>query len=402
MVGGATPPADGLALILSMRRMNKIRQVDPVSNLAIAEAGVILADLHTAALAAGRRFPLTLGARGSATIGGLVSTNAGGTQVLRFGTMRALVAGIEAVLPDGSVHDGLAALKKDNRGYELTQLLVGAEGTLGVVTAATLRLVPAVHARSVAWAGLASPDDALAVLRRMEASTDMVESFEIVPDHSLQLVLRHIPGARAPIEGRHAWHILIEAVSTSDSGEQPGALMERVLVSAIADGLVTDAVIAANEAQADAFWRLRDSISAAERASGPAVQHDISVPVALMPRFMISAARAVEARFAGTSAGAFGHLGDGNVHFHVRAPHDVDAERWYAEEAPAISGFVNDLVAAAGGSISAEHGIGQMKVRELERLSSPARLSALRAIKLALDPGQIMNPGKLVALAPAR
>ena len=287
MVGGATPPADGSALILSLRRMNLIRQVDPVGNLAIAEAGVILADLHAAAEAAGRRFPLTLGARGSATIGGLVSTNAGGTQVLRFGTMRALVAGVEAVLPDGSVHDGLAALKKDNRGYELTQLLVGAEGTLGIITAATLRLVPAVTARAVAWAGLASPDDALAVLRRMEAATDMIESFEIVPDHSLGLVLAHLPGARAPLAGHHAWHILIEAVATTETGEPPAAVLERLLVSAIADGLIADAVIAASEAQAQAFWGLRDSISAAERASGPAVQHDISVPVAVMPRFMI-------------------------------------------------------------------------------------------------------------------
>lgn len=402
MVGGATPPEDGSALILSMRRMNRIRQLDPVGNLAIAEAGVILADLHDAAKVAGRRFPLTLGARGSATIGGLASTNAGGTQVLRFGTMRSLVAGVEAVLPDGSVHDGLAALKKDNRGYELTQLLVGAEGTLGVITAATLRLVPDVQARAVAWAGVAGPDAALAVLRRMETATDMIESFEIVPDHSLGLVLAHVPGARAPLEGSHAWHILVEAVSTSDAGGTPAAVLERLLGNAIGDGLIADAVIAANETQAEAFWRLRDSISAAERASGPAVQHDISVPVAAMPGFMISAAREVEARFAGTTAGAFGHLGDGNVHFHVRAPAGADGERWYAEQAPLITPFVHDLVTAAGGSISAEHGIGQMKRAELERLSSPARLSALRAIKLALDPGQIMNPGKLVTLAPAR
>lgn len=401
MVGGATPPADGSALILSLRRLNRIRQVDPVGDIAIAEAGVILADLHDAAKAVGRRFPLTLGARGSATIGGLASTNAGGTQVLRFGTMRSLVAGIEAVLPDGSVHDGLAVLKKDNRGYDLTQLLVGAEGTLGIITAATLRLVPDVRARAVAWAGLATPDDALAVLRRMEAATDSIESFEIIPDHSLGLVLAHVPGARAPLDGSHPWHILVEAVTTGEDAEQPAAVLERLLVSAIADDLVADAVIAANEAQAEAFWRLRDSISAAERASGPAVQHDISVPVAVMPRFMVSAARAVEARFAGTTAGAFGHLGDGNVHFHVRAPAGVDGDRWYAEQAPMITPFVHDLVTAVGGSISAEHGIGQMKLHELERLSSPARLSASRSIKRALDPGQIMNPGKLVALAPA-
>ncbi|WP_066648136.1 MULTISPECIES: FAD-binding oxidoreductase [Sphingomonas] len=402
MVGGATPPADGSALILSTRRLNRIRSVDADAGLAIAEAGVILADLHAAALAVGRRFPLTLGARGSATIGGLVSTNAGGTQVLRFGTMRSLVAGVEAVLPDGSVHDGLAALKKDNRGYDLKELLVGAEGTLGIVTAATLRLVPAVAARAVAWCGLASPADALALLRHMEAKTNTVESFEIVPQVSLDLVLRHIPGTRAPLGGVHPWHVLIEATAADGAAEVPTALFERLLAPALADGMVADAVIAASEAQADAFWKLRDSISEAERANGPAVQHDISVPVEAMPRFMVEAAAACEARFPGTSASGFGHLGDGNVHFHVRAPAGVDGERWYAEEAPRITPFVNDLVIAAGGSISAEHGIGQMKLGELERLSSPARLAALRAIKAAFDPGALMNPGKLVALAPAR
>ncbi|HZV66968.1 MAG TPA: FAD-binding oxidoreductase, partial [Telluria sp.] len=201
MVGGATPPADGSALVLSLRRMNRIREISPENNLAIAEAGVILADLHSAALDRGRRFPLTLGARGSATIGGLVSTNAGGTQVLRFGTMRGLVAGIEAVLPDGSIYDGLAALKKDNRGYDLDQLLIGAEGTLGVITAASLRLVPAICARAVAWVGLADPETALALLRRLEGATHTIESFEIVSGDSLARVLAHIPGTRAPLAG---------------------------------------------------------------------------------------------------------------------------------------------------------------------------------------------------------
>ncbi|MGN6376863.1 MAG: FAD-binding oxidoreductase [Sphingomonas sp.] len=400
MVGGATPPAGASALILSMRRMNHILSLSAEDNLAVAEAGVILVDLHQAAAEAGRRFPLTLGSRGSATVGGLASTNAGGTQVLRWGTMRSLVAGVEAVLPDGSIHDGLAALKKDNRGYDLNQLLIGAEGTLGVITAVALRLVPAIVARSVAWVGLASPADALALLRRMQAATDAIESFEIIPGDSLGLVLQHIPGTRAPLAGTHRWHVLIEAVSSDPQAEAPGALVERLLAPALEDGLVEDAVIAASEAQAEAFWRIRDSLSEAERAAGPAVQHDISVPVADMPRFMVEAAAAAEQRFPGTHATAFGHLGDGNVHFHVRASAGVDRDRWYAEDAPVISRFVNDLVVAAGGSISAEHGIGQMKIDELERLASPARMAALRAIKRALDPRGIMNPGKLVALAP--
>ncbi len=401
MVGGATPGMEGGAAILSLRRMNRIRSVDADANMAVAEAGVILQTLNDAALATGRRFPLTLGARGSATIGGLVSTNAGGTQVLRFGTMRGLVAGVEAVMADGTVHHGLAALPKDNRGYNLDQLLIGAEGTLGVVTAAALRLVPAVAARGVAWVGVSSPEVALALLRRLQAQTDAVESFEILPAESLRAVLAHVPGARAPLNGEHPWHVLIEATAPDELGERPDALLERLLADALASGLGDDAVLAASEAQADAFWRIRDSISEAERAQGPATQHDISVPVAAMPRFMIEAAAACEARFPGTHASGFGHLGDGNVHFHVRAPAGAEAERWYEEAAPVVTRFVHDLVTAAGGSISAEHGIGQMKRDELARLLPPARLGAMRAIKAALDPLGIMNPGKLVPPAPA-
>lgn len=400
MVGGAVPPVDGSALLLSTRRMNRIRSINPEANLAIAEAGVILATFRDAAEAAGRRFPLDLGARGSATIGGLVSTNAGGVQVLRFGTMRALVAGIEAVLPDGSVHDGLSALKKDNRGYDLTQLLIGAEGTLGVVTAATLRLVPAAAARAVAWIGLDSPAKALTLLRRLQAATDMIESFEIMPDDTVALVLEHVPGTRLPLSGRHRWHVLVEAVSSDAAAEAPSAVLERLLADAFAADLVQDAVLAASEAQAEAFWRIRHSISEAERAAGPAVQHDISVPVDDMPRFMVEGGAEAEARFPGTHAIAYGHLGDGNVHFHVRAPQGADRDRWYAEDGPRITRLVHDMVVAAGGSISAEHGIGQMKRDELARLSPPARIAALRAIKTALDPRHILNPGKLVALAP--
>lgn len=395
MVGGATPPADGSALILSLRRMNRMRSVDAAAGLAVAEAGVILSDLHDAALAVGRRFPLTLGAKGNATVGGLVSTNAGGTQVLRFGSMRGLVAGVEAVLADGSVHDGLSALKKDNRGYDLTQLLVGAEGTLGIVTAATLRLVPVPATRTTAWGATADPEAALALLRRFQAATDALESFEILPAESLAAVLAHVPGARAPLAGAHRWHLLIE--QTDDRG---AALTEAVLADALADGLIADATIAASEAQAADFWRIRESISDSERALGPASQHDISVPVEGMPRFMIAAAAACEARFPGTHASGFGHLGDGNIHFHVRAAPGTDPQRWYAEDVPVVTRFVDDLVIAAGGSIAAEHGIGQMKRSELERLSSPARLAALRGVKAGLDPLGILNPGKLVTPAP--
>jgi FAD/FMN-containing dehydrogenase len=394
MVGGATPPEDGSALILSLRRMNRLRSIDPDSSLAVAEAGMILADFHGHAAEAGRRFPLTLGARGSCTIGGLIATNAGGTQVLRFGTMRALVAGVEAVLPDGSVHDGLSPLKKDNRGYSLDQLLVGSEGTLGVLTAASLRLVPAVAGRAVAWAGLPSPMRALDLLRFLEERTNRIEGFEIVPGESLARVLDHIPGTRSPLEGEHRWHLLIEA--THESGqEEIAGLLEQLLTQALEAGLAEDAVLAASEGQAEAFWRIRDSISEAERAAGPSTAHDISVPVAAMPSFMVDAAAEVERAFPGTSASGFGHLGDGNVHFHVRAPKGAPSS-WYPDQAPAITRFVHDLVTAAGGSISAEHGIGQMKLAELERVAPPGRMEALRSIKFALDPNGLMNPGKLV------
>ncbi len=394
MAAGATPPADGSALLLSMRRMNRIRSISSENRLAVAEAGVILATLHDAAHDIGMRFPLTLGARGSCTIGGLTSTNAGGTQVLKFGTMRALVAGVEAVLPDGSVHNGLSGLKKDNRGYSLDQLLIGAEGTLGVITAVALRIVPAVAARAVAWAGVESPKRALDLLRFLEARTSSVEGFELVPEDSLQLVLKHIPGTRAPLAGDHKWHVLVEA-TTTEAAADIAAELEGLLAAALEQGVIGDAVLAANEAQAEAFWKIRDSISEAERAEGQTLAHDVSVPVADMPRFIVDASAEVERRFSGVIASGFGHLGDGNIHFHVRAGSHA-APDWYEKEGEEITRFVDDLVTAADGSISAEHGIGQLKRSELARLASPGRIHALRAIKQALDPLGIMNPGKLV------
>ena len=398
MVGGATPPPDGSALVLSLRRMSHIRSLSPQDNLAVCEAGVILSNLHDAAAAAGRRFPLSLGAKGSATIGGLISTNAGGTQVLRHGTMRALVEGLEAVLPDGSIFHGLDALKKDNRGYDIKQLLIGAEGTLGIITAASLRLVPAIAARAVAWIGVPSPTEALALLRLCEAHLgDSVEGFEVIADDGLGHVLSHIPGTRCPIATRTPWHVLIEIDHGDLRDPGPAERLEAALAAALEQGIAVDAAIAANETQADAFWRIRESLSESERAQGPALQYDISVPVARMPAFMVDAAAAAERAFPGTTASSFGHLGDGNVHFHVRAPRGTtDGPAWIAAQGQAINAFVHDAVVAAGGSISAEHGIGQMKRAELGRLASPARLHALRAIKAAFDPQGIMNPDKLI------
>jgi len=394
MAAGATPPADGSALLLSMCRMNRIRSISAENRLAVAEAGVVLATLHDAAHEIGMRFPLTLSARGSCTIGGLTSTNAGGTQVLKFGTMRSLIAGVEAVLPDGSIHNGLSGLKKDNRGYSLDQLLIGAEGTLGVVTAAALRLVPAVAARAVAWAGVESPQRALELLRFLETRTNSIEGFELVPEDSLQLVLKHIPGTRAPLSGPHKWHALIEATSPDADHDIAGEL-EQLLDGALRQGIIGDAVLSANEAHAEAFWKIRDTISEAERAEGQTLAHDISVAVADMPAFLAAATEQVERAFPGVVASGFGHLGDGNIHFHVRAGAHAALD-WYEREGEEITRFVDDLVTAAGGSISAEHGIGQLKRGEFARLASPGRIHALRAIKQALDPLGIMNPGKLV------
>ncbi len=394
-VGGATPSADGSQIILSMRRMNKILSVDPVANLSVVQAGVILETLHNAAAAHGRRFPLTLGAKGSATIGGLVSTNAGGTQVLRFGTMRALVMGIEAVLPDGSIYNGLSPLKKDNRGYDIDQLLVGAEGTLGIVTAACLRLVPQITDIATAWAGVSSLEGALAMLRDMEAvSGDAIESFEIIAKRTFEAALKHISGTRAPLAGDHDWHVLIDYVGASAT-----EALETLVTQALLKGQAQDAVIAANTAQSAAFWHIRESLSAAEKATGAAVQHDLSVPVDAMPSFIASVSHAVEQRYHGVLASAFGHLGDGNLHFHVRAPIGADPTLWREGQGQEIARFVHDRAIAAGGSISAEHGIGQSLKSELLRLSSPARIQAMRAIKIAFDPDGLMNPGKLVPLA---
>ncbi len=396
MVGGATPDASGAQLLVSMRRMNRVREIDTGAQLAVVEAGVILENFHAAALAHGLRFPLTLGGKGSATIGGLVSTNAGGTQVLRHGTMRGLVAGVEAVLPDGSLFNGLAALKKDNRGYDLRQLFCGAEGTLGIVTAATLQLVPAATARRTAWVGIASPDAALQLLRRLDAALGRaLEGFEIMPQSCIESVLRNIPQTRAPLDAKTPWHVLIEL-----AGEDEEPLDEALragLEAALDAKLIDDAVVAQNERESEEFWRIRDSISEAERANGPALQHDISVPVDLMPAFIAENPHRLVAEFPGARAMSFGHLGDGNVHHHVKPPPDVDAVQWLAANGEAVSRLVYRHVLELGGSISAEHGIGQMKRDLLAELDSPARLAALRGIKAGLDPRGLFNPGKLIA-----
>ncbi len=393
MSGGATPDASGRQLLVSLRRMNTIRAIDRNALQVTCEAGVVLQTLHEAAGAEGLRFPLTLGGKGSATVGGLIATNAGGSQVLRHGTMRAQVLGLEAVLADGSIYSALAPLKKDNRGFDLKQLFIGSEGTLGIVTAATLRLLPAAEARTVAWAGVATIQAARELLLRTEAELgEALEGFEVLPQSCLDAVLGYLPDARSPLSRRQGWHVLIEAVGKAELHQQTVAM----LAAALAQGLIADAVVAASEAQAEALWTLRESVSPAERAKGPAMQHDIAVPVAGMPDFLDLAVREVEAAFAGTRAFGFGHLGDGNIHFHVQAPPGARAAEWEAGEGKAISRMVHDLVTRWHGTISAEHGIGQLKRDELARLADPVALDLLRRVKAALDPQELFNPGKLL------
>ncbi len=397
MAGGATPDESGDGIVLSLRRMNAIRALDPGAGQAVCEAGVILQNLHEAAAAQNLRFPLTLGGKGSATIGGLISTNAGGTQVLRYGTMRAQVLGIEAVLADGQVYNGLTVLKKDNRGFDLKQLLIGSEGTLGIVTAATVRLLPAPQSRVTAWVGLPGITAARSLLRLVDLNMgDALEGFEVVPAHCLDSVLAHQPDARPPLDQAHVWNALIECTSPDADDAGLRERLETLLSKALDTDLIADAVIATNEAQAEQFWHLRDSISSAERALGPAMQHDISVPVERMPEFILQAIPVIESEFPGTTGTAFGHLGDGNVHLHVIAPKGAVAGQWENGEGKAVSARVHDLVTQWGGSISAEHGIGQMKVEELGRLGDPVALTILRRVKRALDPDNILNPGKLV------
>ena len=400
MSGGATPDATGAAVILSLRRMNRVLALDTTDGRVTCEAGVILQTLHDIAAQQGMRFPLTLGGKGSATVGGLISTNAGGTQVLRHGSMRALVLGLEAVLADGSVYSALTPLRKDNRGFDLKQLFIGSEGTLGVITAATLKLVPAIADRVVIWAGVPTIHDARALLLHCEdVAGPALEGFEVVPQSCLDSVLRHEPAARAPLAGRHGWYALIEIVADATDADGLRSRAEAMIASAFERGLVADAAIASSEAQAEAFWLLRDSVAPAERAHGPAMQHDISVPVAKMPDFVATVVPKIEDEFPGTRAVGFGHLGDGNIHFHVIAPPGVVRGEWEESDGKRISRRVHDLVTDWGGSISAEHGVGQLKRDELERLGDPAALGLMRRIKQALDPHERLNPGKLIALA---
>jgi FAD/FMN-containing dehydrogenase len=386
LVGGATPQGE---ILLSMRRMNAVRSVDPLNDAMTLEAGVTLLAAQEAARGADRLFPLSLGAEGTATVGGAISTNAGGVAVLRYGMMRDLVLGIEAVTPDGRIYEGLRTLRKDNTGYDLKQLFIGAEGTLGVVTAATLKLFPRPAARAVAFAAI---DDVAAAVRLLalakRESGGAVTGFEILPLPVMQLVLTHMDKVRDPFPAPHPWYALIEMSFGREEGGRE--TMESALAAGAEAGLVRDAVIAQSEADAAAFWRLRELAPEAEKADGPAVKHDVSVPVAAMPDLYEQGCAAVARVAPEGRVLCFGHAGDGNFHFNIGAPKENADVFWAKREA--ITEAVHGAAAALGGSISAEHGVGVMKKAEIARRKSAVEMDMMRAVKRALDPHNIMNP----------
>jgi FAD/FMN-containing dehydrogenase len=387
LVGGQIPQGE---ILLSLERMRAVRDLDPFDDVIVVEAGVTLAAVHEAALAADRLFPLSLASEGSATVGGLISTNAGGTAVLRYGTMRGLVLGIEAVLPNGEVWNGLKRLRKDNTGYDLKQLLIGAEGTLGVVTAASLKLYPVLASRAVAFVGLRGPHDAIRLLARAKAETGgALDAFELMGRLGLGLVLKNIEGQREPLAGEHPWCVLIETASGEPGAAE--AAMERLLAKALEDDLIQDAAIAQTAAQAKAFWALRENQSGAQKREGAAWKHDVSVPVSRMADFIEEATSAVTRFAPGVRVVAFGHVGDGNVHYDVLGPVGGDAAT-HAARRDEGSRIVHDIIARMQGSISAEHGLGTMKSAEALLYKSPIEIEAMRAIRAALDPKRIMNP----------
>jgi FAD/FMN-containing dehydrogenase len=391
LVGGQIPLHG--EVLLSLKRMNRIRAVDASGMTLVAEAGVTLSQAQEAAANEHLLFPLSLGSEGSCTIGGNISTNAGGNHVLRYGMMRSLVLGLEVVLADGRVLPMLKSLHKDNTGYDLKQIFIGAEGTLGIVTAASLKLFPAPAQRVTAFTATPSPTAALALLGHMQARTGgLLSSFELISRPTLEMVLKNIPGSRDPLAAPSPWYVLMEI--SGGAGASLDALVQSALEEAAAKDLLTDAALAQNEAQARSFWHMRETISEAEKREGVSIKHDISVPVASIPDFIAEATAKVLELFPGARPVCFGHMGDGNLHFNFSAPPGQD--RNFAAQWDEMQLTVHDIVRAYSGSISAEHGIGQMKRDILPRYKSSEELDAMRALKHAFDPKNILNPGKTV------
>jgi len=394
--GGATPFDGEREILLSLSRLNRVREVDAMGFTMTVEAGVVLANAQAAAREHGLLLPLSMGSEGSAQIGGNLSTNAGGLAVLRYGTMRELVLGLEVVLPNGEVLSALKGLRKDNTGYDLKALFLGAEGTLGVITAAVLKLFPEPRSRQTAWLAVASLDAACKLLgRARRESGDQVVSAEYVSRRSLDLVLKHVPGAREPLE-RPATHYLLLELASADDDAELRAKLERVLAGGLASGEILDGTIADSLAQRSALWLLRERVPEAEKRDGGSVKHDVSVRIGRIAEFVARAEPAL-AGVAPHRLSIYGHIGDGNLHFNVLPPAGQDIDEFRAGPAEALSACVHDLAARLGGSFSAEHGVGILKVHELTRYQPPEAVALMRAIKHALDPHGIMNPGKMLA-----
>jgi len=392
LVGGGVPDASGGQVVLSLERMRRVRDLDTVADTITVEAGVVLQTVQEVAAAEGRIFPLSLGSEGSCTVGGNVSTNAGGTTVLRYGMMRDLVLGLEVVLPDGRVWDGLRSLRKDNTGYDLKQLFIGAEGTLGVVTAAVLRLLPDTPRRATALLALPDVDAAVALLPLLrEAGGGLLTTWELVNRQALDLVLAHLPGARDPFGSVHPWYGLVELAGSSDDVADR---LEAALATAVDQDLVVDAVVATGPTQRASLWALREGVSEVQKVEGATVKHDVTLPIASLPGFVDTVGPRLESLLPGVRRVTYGHVGDGNLHYNLTAP--VGADDALLAAAPDLTRAVYDAVAELGGSISAEHGLGALKRDAAASYKSEVEVDLMRTVKQALDPRGLMNPGKVV------
>ena len=395
LVGGQIPSARGDEIVLSLGRLNNVRNVDADGGTMIVEAGLTLAEAQTIAAKAGRLFPLSLASEGSAQIGGVLATNAGGTAVLAYGNARNLCLGLEAVLADGRVWHGLRTLKKDNTGYDLRDLLIGSEGTLGIITAAALKLLPRPAEQATAVVAFENPEAALKLFRLAEETAGgALTAFEFWARLPMDFALAHMPNTRDPLAAKHPWYALLE-VSSSETGGWAAHQLQTILTTALERGLIGDAALAASFQHARDFWSLRESFSEAQKGAGGSIKHDISVPVSRIPEFLSSAAIVVEKICPGARPVPFGHFGDGNLHYNVSQPLGIEKAEYLSLWDP-MTGAVHALIAEMGGSISAEHGIGQMKREALQRFKSPVELDMMRQIKKALDPKGILNPGKVL------
>ncbi|MHB1204006.1 MAG: FAD-binding oxidoreductase [Rhodospirillaceae bacterium] len=396
LCGGASPHEDASEILLNLGRMNKIRAIDPMNFTITVDAGCILADVQGAADEKGCLFPLSLAAEGSCQIGGNLSTNAGGINVLRYGNARDLVLGLEVVLPDGRIWNGLRALGKDNTGYALRHLFVGAEGTLGIITAAVLKLFPKPLEKATAFCGFENIENATLLLNRARAlSGDAVTAFELMPRIGIEMCVKHVPGNVDPLETPHPWYVLME-LSSSRPNAGVREAFDAILESAFEDGIISDAVVAGNLQQAASLWRLRETLPEAQKPEGGSIKHDVSVPVSCVPALLTEGMAAVTTAFPGTRPVPFGHLGDGNIHFNITQPAGADTKAYMAQREH-MNRIIHDIVVRMGGSFSAEHGVGQLKMADMAHYKDPVELELMRALKHAIDPANLMNPGKVVA-----